>query len=145
MSSTLRTRYFLSPTDTNLAGTMDSQSRSFVGPNTIIEQVVSMTIHALFIGALLTLGVACIILLSSRNQRNAKKRMLWGAYIVVLLFLNTGFLTQSLLLFISQFVWNKATAAVFNTTFCGTGIVLVAGLTDGVLVSLLYCMQIHNW
>ncbi|KAF9442320.1 hypothetical protein P691DRAFT_811031 [Macrolepiota fuliginosa MF-IS2] len=109
-----------------------------VPPGTITLHAIGSITQALFIGGLITLGVTCLVLLSRKSQEDTAQRGFWRMYIVLLIFVNLGFLAVSFLL-LHKLIYSGA--RTLENQLCNGGMVLIAGLTDGVLVWRCYMVQ----
>ncbi|KAF9442970.1 hypothetical protein P691DRAFT_439464 [Macrolepiota fuliginosa MF-IS2] len=101
-------------------------------PDIITLYAIGGITQALFIGGLVTLGVTCLVLLSRKSQEDTAQRGFWRMYIVLLIFVNLGFLSTSFLL-LRKLIYSGA--GVLENQLCNGGMVLIASFTDGVLVS----------
>ncbi|KAF9440948.1 hypothetical protein P691DRAFT_685722 [Macrolepiota fuliginosa MF-IS2] len=107
---------------------------------------VGMIIAALFNGGLLTLGINCIFLLRPMFMKSLRQRRFWGAYIVILLLANLGYLTAYFLwgsywIFFASNPEKRSKASVILTTICNVVPVVIVSMTDGVLAWRCYMVE----
>lgn len=112
---------------------------TIVTPHIITAFAIGEVIQALFIGGLLVLGVTCLFLLSQQNHESTTQWRLWQVYITVLMLANLGFLGTSFL-WLNYLIKSITTRLIgerqTSTILSFAGAILIASLTDGVLVSM---------
>ncbi|KAF9442969.1 hypothetical protein P691DRAFT_809686 [Macrolepiota fuliginosa MF-IS2] len=109
-----------------------------VPPGTITLYAIGSIFQALFIGGLVTLGMTCFVLFSRKSQGDTAQRNFWRAYIILLIFINLGFLSVTFL-FLRKLIYSSG--GQLEGQLCDGSVILIASLTDGVLVWRCYMVQ----